>query len=142
MKNLLILLVIVAVGIGATGYALGWFKGTTLSTRDKTDVTVTVDKDKWRQDRDAFQKQAEARLKDLDQSIDELKTKSKSATAEAKVQYDEAISTLSKKAATTREEIRELGDVTQDRWESTKTRLSASLDDLKNGFEKAVSRFK
>ena len=142
MKNLLILVVIVAIGVGATGYALGWFKGSTLSTKDKTDVTVTVDKEKWRQDRDAFQKQAEAKLKDLDQSIDELKTKSKSATAEAKVQYDEAISALSKQATAARAEIRELGDATQDRWESVKTRLSASLDDLKNGFEKAVSRFK
>ncbi len=142
MKGFLVIVVILAIGAGALGYTQGWFKGSVVSTKDKTDATVTLDKEKWRQDRDAFHKQAEVKLKDMDQSIDEMRTKSKTATAEAKVHYDEAISTLSKKTATAREELRELGAATQDRWESVKTRLSASMDDLKTGFEKAVSRFK
>jgi hypothetical protein len=142
MKGFLVVLVIAAVAIGAIGFTQGWFKGSTTTTPDKIDVTGTVDKDKWRQDRDAFHKQAEARLKDLDRSMDELKTKSKNATGEAKVQYDEAMTALSKQAAAAREDMRELGSATQERWESVKTRLSASLDDLKTGFERAASRFK
>ncbi len=141
MKGFLVVVVILAIGIGAVGYTQGWFKGSVASSKDQTDVTVSVNKEKWRQDRDAFHKQTETRLKDLDQSMDDLKTKAKSATADAKVHYDQAISDLGKQTAAAREDIREMNAATQDRWESIKTRLNASLDDLTTGFKKAVSRF-
>ena len=51
MRIILILVLVVAL-IGAVGYYRGWFRFTSGGPDDKPNVTVSVDKDKIRQDKD------------------------------------------------------------------------------------------
>jgi hypothetical protein len=51
MKRLIFVLVLIVVGVGCLGFYLGWFQLTTQTTTDgKSNVTVTVDKDKIKDD--------------------------------------------------------------------------------------------
>ena len=50
MKKILILLVLAAVGLCAIGFQRGWFQLASEGQGGKTNVTLTVDKDKIRED--------------------------------------------------------------------------------------------
>jgi chromosome segregation ATPase len=139
MRAFMVIVLLLAVGIGVTGYALGWF-------------TVTGDLEKVKKGREAvvalfdstradFQKQAETRLKAMDLNLDELKAKAKNGRAVTKEQMNEAIANLNKKTEAAREELRELKTATPERWEALKTHLNTSLEELETGFEDTFSRF-
>ena len=51
--RLLILLVLILAGVAAFGFYRGWFHVTSDGTTDKSNVTLTVDKDKIQQDKNA-----------------------------------------------------------------------------------------
>jgi hypothetical protein len=50
MKNLLVVLVLVVAGVAAFGFYRGWFRVSTGDAEHKTDVTISVDKDKLAED--------------------------------------------------------------------------------------------
>jgi len=118
---------------------LSWFQSFTSATDQQTDVTVSVEK--MRKDRDEFQQQAETRLKALDLNLAELKAKAKHGRAVTKEQMNEAIDALSTKTEAAREELRALRTAPPTRWDALKTRLSDSLEELKDGFDRTFSRF-
>jgi predicted ferric reductase len=137
MRGFIVFVLFLAVGIGITGFALGWF---------------TVDQEKMNKDRDAalalfhssrdtFQKQAETRLNGMDKDLEGLKAKAKTASVDTKVDLDQTISDLGDKTRAARAELKELGAATQENYDSLKTHLDVALKDLKSGFEKAISRF-
>jgi uncharacterized protein HemX len=61
MKNLLVVLVLIAAGIAAFGFYRGWFQVSTGDADHKANVTITVDKDKIQED--------EKKLKDAGHSL-------------------------------------------------------------------------
>jgi hypothetical protein len=164
-----IIVLLIAVGTGITGFALGrftslpppneekkditstihpeeqwaavpsWLQSFTSATDQKTDITVTVEE--MRKDRDEFQRQAETRFKAMDRNLDELKAKAKHGRAVTKEQMNEAIDALKAKTEAARAELRALGAAPQERWDALKTGLNASLEELKDGFDRAFSRF-
>jgi hypothetical protein len=166
---IIVLLIAVGIGIGITGFALGrftslpppneekkditstthpkeqwaavpsWLQSFTSTTDQKTDITVTVEE--MRKDRDEFQRQAETRFKAMDRNLDELKAKAKHGRAVTKEQMNEAIDALKAKTEAARAELRALGAAPQERWDVLKTGLNASLEELKDGFDSAFSRF-
>jgi len=152
MRVFVVIVLLLVVGIGIGGFALGWFNFSTSPNDGKRDLTVTVDPNKIKQDqdtvlslfhtsRDEFQKQTETRLQGMDRSLEELKAKAKTAGAETKDQLNEAITELGKKTQVARAELKELGASTKEGYDAIKTRLSASMDDLQGGFDKASTRF-
>jgi hypothetical protein len=53
MKRIVFLLVLLVAVVGGVGFYLGWFTLTTQTTADgKSNVTVTVDKDKIKEDKE------------------------------------------------------------------------------------------
>lgn len=139
MRVFMVTVLLLAVGVGVTGYALGWF-------------TMTGDLEKMKNDRDAglalfhsvrsdFQKQAETRLKAMDLNLVELKAKAKDGRAITKEKMHEAISGLNKKTEAARVGIRELKTATPEQWEALKAHLNSFLEELETGFEDAFSRF-
>lgn len=152
MRAVIVILVLVAVGIGITGIVLGWFTFSTAPNEDKRDITLTVDSKKIKKDQDAFvglfrqnradfQKQAETRLTAMDRNLDDLKVKAKIAGSETKDAMDKEIGDLNQRTEAAREEVKELRTASQERYESMRTRVDASLNELKDGFDKAASRF-
>jgi len=67
MKRLFIVVVLLAAGVVGLGFYLGWFSLVTQTEGGKSNVTVTVDKDKIHDDKEtakAKAKEAEQKLKD------------------------------------------------------------------------------
>lgn len=152
MRAFVVFVLLLAVGIGIAGFAFGWFAFSSSPNDGKRDLTVTIDPNKVKHDRDTvlglfhtsraeYQKQTETRLQGMDRSLDELKAKAKTAGAATKTQLNEAIDELGKKTQVAREELKELGAATQEGYDAIKTRLSASMEALKDGYDKAGSRF-
>ena len=169
MRAFVVIVLLLVVGIGIGGLALGWFNFSTSPIDGKTDVTLTIDTNKIKKDRDsvfgaiglsatdkksdaaadvtkqkerdAYQQLAETRVKAMDVNLAELTAKAKSGRDVTKEKMNEAIDELTKKTAAAREELRQLNTAAPEQWEGLKHRLSDSLDDLENRFERTFSRF-
>jgi hypothetical protein len=164
MRAFIVIVLLLAVGIGITGFALGWFTFSTAPNEEKRDLTLTVDPEKMKKDRDAFtalfykktdatptvegktdraefQKQAETRLTAMDRNLDDLKVKAKTAGSETKDAMNREIGDLNQRTEAAREELKELRSASHERYESMRTRVETALNELKDGFEKAASRF-
>ena len=57
--RLLIVLVVIVAGIAAFGFYRGWFHVTSGGAADKSNVTLTVDKDKIQQDKNTAREKAQ-----------------------------------------------------------------------------------
>jgi hypothetical protein len=170
MRAFIGIMLLVAVGIGVAGFALGWFKFSSSPNEEKRDLTLTVDPDKMKQDRDKavgflhsgkssngektdttaaegetkgrekFHQQAETRLRAMDRGLVELKSKAKTSSGEARDRINEAVDDLSKRTDSAREELKELQGTSQEGYDAVKTRFSAAMTALKDDFEKAGTR--
>ena len=53
MKRMIVTIVLIAAGVAALGFYRGWFHLTSGSTSDQRNITLTVDKDKIENDKQA-----------------------------------------------------------------------------------------
>jgi hypothetical protein len=67
MMRLLGLLVVLLIAVAAVGYYLDWFKLSTADSSGKTNISVTIDKEKIRED----EERAKAKVQDLGQRAKE-----------------------------------------------------------------------
>jgi DNA anti-recombination protein RmuC len=164
MRAFIVIVLLLAVGIGITGFALGWFSFSSAPNEGKQDVTLSVDPAKIKKDRDSvlgwfhkktdttaagegktdraeFQKQAETQLTAMDRKLNDMKVKAKTAGNDTKDAMNKEIGDLTQRTEAAREELKELRTASEERYESMRTHTEAALNELQNGFEKAASRF-
>jgi hypothetical protein len=55
MRGFLVVMVLLAVGVGVLGFYQGWFRLSTDTTDHQSNVTVTVDQDKFQKDKEKAQ---------------------------------------------------------------------------------------
>jgi hypothetical protein len=160
---------LLAVRTGITESALRWFASSPALTERQTDITLTdpdalrqdggpvlgkslpspkypktdtpVTVEKMTKDWDDFQQRVETRFKAMDRNLEELKAKAKHGRAVTKEQMNEAIDALNTKTEAAREELRALRTAPLEHWDALKTGLNASLEELKDGFDRTFSRF-
>jgi hypothetical protein len=163
MRVFIGILLLVAVGFGVASFALGWFKVSSSPNEEKRNVTLTLDPEKMKQDRDKvvgflhsspkgektdavatdeksrkeFQQQGETRLQAMDRGLTELKDKARTASGEARDRMNEAVDDLGKRTGSARADLKELQSASQEGYDAVKTRFSAAMESLKAGFEKA-----
>jgi len=105
-------------------------------------VSVTLNEDEFRRDRDAYRAAAERRMADLDARMLDLQARAKKTTGEARVEMDKAIADQQGNIARARAEMKELEGASADKWEEFKRRSAAAIDDVQYGVERAWSQFK
>jgi cytochrome c556 len=165
MRVFISILLLVAVGFGVAGFALGWFKDSSSPNEEKRDVTLTLDPEKMKQDRDKvvgflhsspkgektdaaavdgakknrdeFQQQAETRLQAMDRGLTELRDKARTVSGKARDRMNEAVDDLGKRTESARADLEKLQSASQEGYDAVKTRFSAAMESLKAGFEKA-----
>ncbi len=93
-------------------------------------------------EKEAYQQKMEAEIKEWGAKIDQLEAKTEKASAEAKIQYKEQLSVLTKKKDAAKAKLNELKNASEGAWESAKSGLDNAWTDLKASLENAVSRFK
>lgn len=142
MRAFIAILLLLAVGIGIAGLALGWFNFSTSCHDQESDITAALDdSEKLTADREEFQQLAEIRFKVMDLNLSELKVKADNGRAVTRDKMTQAIDDLNSQTEAAREILRQLKTATPERWHALRTRLGASLEELEKGFEKVFSRF-
>ena len=92
------------------------------------------------QQKEEYQKKAEAELNELDRRIDELKAKTEKASAKAKAAMDQQTAELRKQQEVARQKLEELKGASASTWEETRKKLDAAIEELKRRYDRVVSR--
>jgi prophage DNA circulation protein len=114
MKKLLVVVLVLIVAIGAVGYWRDWFNLT------------QVHPDKFKHDREDFSKTVVDKAKAVKDQVASLWNKSEGMTGDDKAELGE----LKEKHDRLEQQIKQLDEVGQDRFESIKQDLSKNLEDV------------
>jgi TolA-binding protein len=135
MKKFLVFVLVLAVAVGAVGYWRGWFS----VTKDGK-VDVQSDSAKFKKDKDAFSKSAGEKAKALKDQVANLWNKSEGLTGDEKAQAQKELGELKTKHDRLEQQIKELEDSGQDRFESIKQDLSKNLDEVEKKIEELTKK--
>jgi uncharacterized phage infection (PIP) family protein YhgE len=94
-----------------------------------------------RHQRDEYQKQIEAQLKEYDQKLDELEVKAGTVKQEAKALFNQKIEALREKQRAAHDKLDKLSTATGKAWEDLKSGTDAAMEDLAKAYHDAVSHF-
>lgn len=92
--------------------------------------------------REEYQKQTEARLRELKQNLDSVKARSVNLEAQAKVRFDEDFKAFKEKEKTAAGKLQRLRAATEKTWDRGRAGVDAAMDDLKKQYEKLEARTK
>ncbi len=87
------------------------------------------------------QRQMDARLRELDDRIDDLQEKANAAAPEARRRYEQTIDDLHRRSEAAQAKINQLGGATASSFEDLKTGALNALDDLQRAYDRAKSHF-
>jgi hypothetical protein len=71
MKRLLCIVVLLIAAVVALGYYLDWFKISTGGTEDKTNISITIDKNKVQQDTEKAKEKTKEKAEELQNKVKE-----------------------------------------------------------------------
>jgi len=125
MKNLLVIVLVLLVGIAALGYWRGWFGVT-----KEGQVGVQVDAAKFKQDKDAFSKTVGEKAKAMKHQVASLLEKSKLLKGDAKAHAETELAELNKKHDRLEKQINEFESAGQGQFETLKQDLSRALEEV------------
>jgi hypothetical protein len=94
-----------------------------------------------RHQRDEYQKQIEAQLKEYDQKLDELEVKAGTVKQEAKALFNQKIEALREKQRAAHMEWERLSSSSGKAWEDIESGMNTAMDDLAKAYHEALSHF-
>jgi TolA-binding protein len=95
-----------------------------------------------KQERQMYQDKIEAKLRDLDQQIETLKTKMGKLDKADRRQFEKQMAELDRKRAAAHEEFEKLKNPSQEAWQDLKAGIDAAINDLEAAYRQAASHFK
>ena len=125
MKNFLVFLVVLIVAVGALGYWRGWFN---VNTDGK--VEVKVDQEKFKLDKEAFNKKVSEQSKALKDQVASLWKKTEGLTGDEKAHAQKELSELKLKHERLEQQIRDLDAAGSDGFEGLKQDLTKNLEEV------------
>jgi len=135
MRKLLLFVVVLAAAAGALGYWRGWFSLTNEGT-----VDVKVDADKFKHDKDAFSKSFGEKVQATKDKIASLRKKSEGLTNDGKALAQQELGELEAQHDRLEQQIKELDDAGQGRFESIRQDLSKTLDEVEKKIEELTKK--
>jgi DNA anti-recombination protein RmuC len=135
MKKFLLFVLVLAVGVGALGYWRGWFSVTKEGKGD-----IQVDSAKFDQDRKTFSKSAGVKAKALKDGVAGLWKKTESLSGDEKTQAQKELGELQTKHDRLEQQIKELDDAGQDKFDSIKQDLEKSLAEVEKKIEELTKK--
>jgi TolA-binding protein len=122
MKKVLLVVLVLVVAVGVLAYWRGW-----LSVAKDGKVDVQVDSAKFKQDKEAFSKTVGEKAKAMKDQVAGLWKKSEHLTGDDKAHVQKELGELKEKHSHLEQQIKELDDAGQDRFDSIKADLAKSL---------------
>jgi predicted nucleic acid-binding Zn-ribbon protein len=94
-----------------------------------------------RRQRDEYQKQIEAQLKEYDQKLDELEVKAGTVKQEAKALFNQKIEALREKQRAAHMEWERLSSSSGKAWDDIESGMNTAMGDLAKAYHDAVPHF-
>lgn len=142
MMKLFAVLALLAIATVGLGFYQGWFSANSYLGSTGTEVTLKINHDKFKKDKEQYQKKAEARLKELDGQLEKMAASINATSGDARIQLEKDVETLKVKKEAARKRLGEIQEANAETWDDVKSSMDAALDDLAKGFESAAKRFK
>jgi len=98
-------------------------------------------KEKLTRDKKEFKKEAKKQIAKLDREIDELELKMKKLGSKADADIRSDMNVLKAKRAEAKKDLERLEVASKEKWDAAKKKVSASIDELKNLYDKTRSKF-
>jgi TolA-binding protein len=136
MKRFLVFVLVLVVAVGALAYWRGWF----IFTREEGKVDVQVDTAKFERDREAFGKDVGAKARAAKDQIASLWKKTEGLTGDEKAQTQTDLAELEKRHARLEQQIKELDDAGQGRFESIRQDLAKNLAEVERKIEELTKK--
>ena len=92
--------------------------------------------------KEAYKQKIEAEVELAQAKLAELRAESKSASADARIEYDKQIGKLEQKVDATKEKLKELGEASEDAWEHLKEGVENSWDKLSSAVRETTTKLK
>jgi hypothetical protein len=136
MKKLLAVLVVVAIALVAVGVWQQWFAVGTTKEDGKTHVDLTVNTEKFKQDKEKFKEEAAGKAKALKDKLAGLREKSKGLSGEEKAKADKEIDEVSKKHESLEADLKKLEEAGEDKFEELKKSIKNKIEEQTHGTAK------
>jgi gas vesicle protein len=130
MKKLLIVVLLLAVAVGAVGYWRGWFS--------VSSEGIQTDAEKFKKDKAAFSNTVSEKARAVKNQVANLWKKSEGLTDDDKKELGE----LQKKHDRLEQQIKELDEAGPDRFESIKQDLTKNLEEVERKIEELTKKLK
>jgi hypothetical protein len=128
MKNFLIAVVVIIIGIGALGYWRGWFEFGTKKDQGGVGADVHVNVNKFQQDKENFKKYLAEKSRAMKEKLAALKDKSKGLSGDAKAKADKEIDALGKKHADLEAKAKQVDDTKEEHLEGLMKSVKSELE--------------
>lgn len=93
-------------------------------------------------DKELYRKKLRAELEEWEAGLDQLRAKAKQRDADARIKLEKQVASLQAKLDEARMKLKELGETTDEAWESVKSGFVGSWAVLRAGFRDAKEKFK
>jgi hypothetical protein len=132
MGKFVAIVLVLLVAVGAIGFWRGWFEFQTNKQQGKVHADLSVNKDKFKQDKENLKKQIVEKSKALKDKLASLRNKAKDLSGEAKAKVDKEIEALTKKHEALEGKLKDVDEVAEDKFESLKQGFLAATEDKQN----------
>ncbi len=93
-------------------------------------------------DRELYLQKMQAQLDEWKAEVDKLKAKASGASADAQLEMKQQIQALDGKIEEGKAKLSELGEASEDAWDSIKEGMESAWDSLKSAVSDAATKFK
>jgi peptidoglycan hydrolase CwlO-like protein len=94
------------------------------------------------QEKDQYQREIEAKLRELDQEIDGLKTQAANQSDQARKQFDKQMAELDRKREIARRKLNKFENSSEAAWRDMKPGINSAMKDLEAAYQRAAAHFK
>jgi DNA-binding transcriptional regulator GbsR (MarR family) len=93
-------------------------------------------------EKELYQQKKQAQLDEWKAEVDKLKAQASGASADAKLETNRQIESLEGRIEEGKSKLAEVGDASDDTWESIKDGMESTWDSMKSAFNDAAEKFK
>jgi hypothetical protein len=129
VKTVLALVVVIVIGVVVLGFYRGWFETGTKQDDGKQHVDLSVNTNKFKEDKENLKKTLAAKSKSLKDKLAGLTDKVKTLSGEAKAKAQKEIDALTKKHQQIESKTKQVDDVTEEKFDDLKKSVTDDLDD-------------
>jgi hypothetical protein len=132
MGRILAVVLVLLVVVGAVGFWRGWFEFQTNKADGKVHADFSVNKEKFKQDKEILKNKLAERSKALKDKLASMRGKANTLSGDAKTKADREIEDLTKRQETLEAKLKDVDNATEDKFENLKQDVTNTLEDKHN----------